>query len=116
MVKGKTHFQQTSVIGLTNLPTQFAWTETQKKLKKISMNPHLLYIEESLWSPLEILTILMVAIVFFAMVFRHIPAIPEPNLRFRSPIGKLPFFDGVVIYGLMFVFGCFILKFIEMFL
>ena len=80
------------------------------------MNPPLLNIDGSFRYPLDFLIVLMVAIVFLAMSLRYIPGIPEPDLRFKSPFGKLPFFDGVVLYGLAFIFGCLIIKFIEMFI
>jgi len=118
MVIGKTHFQQTSVIGLTNLPTQLAWTNEEKKLKKRSMKDTLLHnnMDKSFWTPFDFLMVSIVTFVFLAMVLRYFPSIPEPNWRFRSPMGRLPFFDGVVIYGLALTLVCFIIKFIEIFL
>ena len=55
-------------------------------------------------SLLNFLTFMVGLIVVLAGIFRHIPAIPEPSLRFRMPFGKLPFFDGIVLYGLMIIF------------
>lgn len=54
-------------------------------------------------SLLNFLTFMVGLIVILAGIFRHIPAIPEPNLRLRMPFGKLPFFDGIVLYGLLIV-------------
>jgi hypothetical protein len=39
--------------------------------------------------------------VLFALIARHIPAFPEPELPVKTPFGKLPFFDGVVLYGVV---------------
>ncbi len=39
--------------------------------------------------------------ILFALVARHIPAFPEPELPVKTPFGKLPFFDGVVLYGVV---------------
>ena len=36
---------------------------------------------------------------FFATIARHTPAIPEPELPLKTPFGKLPFFDGIILYG-----------------
>ena len=51
-------------------------------------------------APLNFFALVVGAIVLLAWVFRHIPSIPEPDMRLRMPFGKVPFFDGVVLYGL----------------
>lgn len=50
---------------------------------------------------LDFLAISLGAEVLFALVARHIPALPEPELPVKTPFGKLPFFDGVVLYGVV---------------
>ena len=80
------------------------------------MKVPLLHMDKALLTPLDTLIVAVAVLVFLAMIFRYFPNIPEPNWRFRSPVGKLPFFDGVVLYGLAFILICFTIKFIEVLL
>ena len=45
------------------------------------------------------LILLIGSCVVSSFVLRHIPAVPEPKIRLKTPFGKLPFFDGVILYG-----------------
>ena len=49
-----------------------------------------------LWDWLLLFLLLTIMV---CMVLRYIPNIPEPKFRFKSPIGKLPFFDGASYRG-----------------
>jgi hypothetical protein len=85
-------------MGLTNLPTQLPWTGAEKLIKSREMKDIII--------PLfKINTILTFGIcfagftVFVALVCRFMPFFPEPELPVKTPFGKLPFFDGIVLYG-----------------
>ena len=40
-------------------------------------------------------------------VLRYAPLIPEPEFPLKTPFGKLPFFDGVILYNLViFILLC----------
>jgi hypothetical protein len=103
IVRGNTHFQQISVTGLTKRPTQFPCTGKDEMIKNKNMKDMLIQFLNPSNSLLNFLTLVVGLIVLLAGIFRHIPAIPEPDLRLRMPFGKLPFFDGIVLYGLFIV-------------
>lgn len=44
-------------------------------------------------------TLLVAFLTLLTIVLRLAPAIPEPELPIKTPFGKLPFFDGVILYG-----------------
>jgi hypothetical protein len=116
IVKGKTHFQQISVTGLTKRPTQLACTGREKKSKNKNMMDMLLESLNPSSSFLNFLTLLVGLIVVLAGIFRHIPAVPEPNLRITMPFGKIPFFDGVFLYGLFIILVLISIKLISLIL
>jgi len=77
------------------------------------MKAPLLHIDKPFFTPVDFFIVSMAVIVFLSVIFRYFPSIPEPKWRFRSPLGKLPFFDGVVLYGLGFIVIGFTIKLIE---
>ena len=101
IVIGNRQDQQISVIGFINRPTQLAWTGIEKTIRNRSMKHPLLCIDNCFFMPLNFLIISIAAIVFLAIVCRYFPIISEPRWRVRSPFGKLPFFDGIILYGLV---------------
>lgn len=40
-------------------------------------------------------------IVSLVVVFRFIPSLPEPELPIKTPFGRLLFFDGIILYGVV---------------
>ena len=62
---------------------------------------------------LSFLTLSVGLVVVLAGIFRHFPAIPEPDLPIRMPFGKLPFFDGIVLYGLLIILVLFNIRVIN---
>ncbi len=113
IVKGNTHFQHISVMGLTKRPTQFPCTGNEKHIKNIAMKDILIQFLNPSSSFLNFLTFMVGLIVVLAGIFRHIPAIPEPDLRISMPFGKIPFFDGVFLYGLLIILVLVNIKFIS---
>jgi hypothetical protein len=99
IVIGNKHDQQISVMGLTNLPTQLAWTEKENKLKNTNTDKMITPLCKLSESVLDLTALIVFILVAFAFVFKNIPSIPEPSLRIKSPFGKLPFFDGIIWYG-----------------
>jgi hypothetical protein len=97
---GNRHDQQISVIGLTNRPTQLPWTGAEKLIKNRAM-------EHTMIPLFKISTILTFGICFagftvvVALVCRFMPFFPEPELPVKTPFGKLPFFDSVILYGVV---------------
>jgi hypothetical protein len=89
-----------SVIGLTNRPTQLlAWTGREKTNINSIMEDTYLHFLNPCSAILNFLAISLGVLVFFAVIARLIPAVPEPELPVKTPFGKLPFFDGIVLYG-----------------
>ena len=87
-------------MGFTNRPTQLAWTGREKTNNNIiTMEDIYLQFFDRFSSPSSILVISLGALVLFAAIARHIPAVPEPKFPMKTPFGKLPFFDGIVLYG-----------------
>ena len=43
-------------------------------------------------------------ITFLAGILRYSSLIPEPELPLKTPFGKLPFFDGIGLYGIVTLF------------
>jgi hypothetical protein len=100
-VIGNRQDQQISVIGFTKRPTQLAWTGKQKLIKN---NPMEEIVFKLLKKPLAACSltsflVLLALLVSVAAVLRYIPSIPEPCFPIKTPFGKLPFFDGVILYG-----------------
>ena len=99
IVMGNKHDQQTSVMGLRKRPTHFAWTGKVKLIKNRTMIETFLKCFEPASSFLTFSLMVLGFLVGLASVFRYIPSIPEPSWPIKTPFGKLPFFDGVILYG-----------------
>ena len=112
IVNGNTHFQHTSVRGFTNRPTQFAWTGSENLTKRRIMDSPFMNMS-TLLSPLNLMTVLAGVLVFVAAVCRSVPSIPEPEYPLLTPFGKVPFFDGVVVYSLFVLLFLFKIRLIE---
>lgn len=59
---------------------------------------------------LDILLVFTSCVVLLGGVFRHTSLIREPSCPIKTPFGKLPFFDGVILYGLFIIVGVFTVK------
>jgi hypothetical protein len=46
-------------------------------------------------------SLLVGLLIVLATIFRFKPLFPEPEIPVRTPFGKLPFFDGIILYGLV---------------
>jgi hypothetical protein len=103
--KGKMHFQQISVIGLTNRPTHLAWAgrevKTRKKDKYMNHNEHappMLNLIEELG---EIDLILFIVLIILAFIIKKSRWINDPPFFFRR------FFFSDALLVIAFIIGLF---------
>lgn len=98
MVMGNIHDQQISVMGLTNRPTQLAWTGTQKSNKNSEINniDFSFRLDKAM---INLFALLVSITVVWAIILKRLPAVPELEWPIKTPFGKLRFFDGIILYG-----------------
>jgi len=109
IVMGNKQDQQMSVIGFTNRPTQFAWTGIDNRVKNEITNTRpfntLIF-----FKMLDLLFFFVGVILLLSLIFRQTSLIPEPRLPVRTPFGKLPFFDGVILYAAFIIICLFVIQ------